>query len=175
MMEPEEAEDVRRLLVYDEYTAGGMMTTEPLIVSPETPVTYCLAMISREQLSPALASTVHVCRSPLETPTGKLLGIVHFQHLLREHPDRAVGEIVDADGHAVGPQTHLSAVTREMATYNLVSLPVVDDDGRLLGSVTVDDVLDHVLPEDWREQDEPAVTTGQIDLSEIARGIGGKD
>ena len=63
----------------------------------------------------------------------------------------------------------LSTVTREMATYNLVSIPVTDEDGRLLGAVTVDDVLDHVLPDDWREQDEPPATTGQIDLSEIAR------
>lgn len=60
-------------------------------------------------------------------------------------------------------------MTREMATYNLVSIPVIDEDGRLLGAVTVDDVLDHVLPDDWREQDEPVPTTGQIDLSEIAR------
>lgn len=169
LMEPEEAEDVRRLLAYDEYAAGGMMTTEPLVVSPETPVAHCLAMISREELHAALASTVHVCRSPLETPTGKLLGIVHFQQLLREPPDRSVGDLIDQDRAAVSPDAPLSEVTREMATYNLVSIPVVDDDGRLLGAVTVDDVLDHVLPEDWREQDEPVPTTGQIDLSEIAR------
>src|SRR5690606_7296999 len=169
LMEPEEAEDVRRLMAYDEYTAGGMMTTEPLIVAPETPVAHCLAMISREAIHAALASTVHVCRSPLETPTGTLLGIVHFQQLLRERPDRPVGEILDADKVAVQPTAPLSFVTREMATYNLVSIPVVDDDGRLLGAVTVDDVLDHVLPDDWREQDEPHTTTGQIDLSEIAR------
>ncbi|ATG56595.1 magnesium transporter [Brachybacterium ginsengisoli] len=169
LMEPEEAEDVRRLLAYDEYTAGGMMTTEPLIVAPETPVAHCLAMISREAIHAALASTVHVCRSPLETPTGKLLGIVHFQQLLRERPDRPVGEILDQDKVSVGPTAPLSTVTREMATYNLVSIPVVDDDGRLLGAVTVDDVLDHVLPDDWREQDEAPTTTGQIDLSEIAR------
>ncbi|MGP9694885.1 magnesium transporter MgtE N-terminal domain-containing protein [Brachybacterium sp. AOP25-B2-12] len=171
LMEPEEAEDVRRLLAYDEYTAGGMMTTEPLIVSPETPVAHCLAMISREELSPALASTIHVCRSPLETPTGRMLGIIHFQHLLRERPDRPVGEIVDSDRHVIAPSAMLSEVTREMATYNLVSIPVCDEEGRLLGSVTVDDVLDHVLPEDWREQDEPVTTTGQIDLSEIARAM----
>lgn len=169
LMEPEEAEDVRRLMAYDEYTAGGMMTTEPLIVAPETPVAHCLAMISREELSPAHASTVHVCRSPLETPTGRLLGIVHFQHLLRERPDRPVGEIVDSDRHDLAPTALLHDVTREMATYNLVSLPVCDAEGRLLGAVTVDDVLDHVLPEDWREQDEQPTTTGQIDLSEIAR------
>lgn len=169
LMEPEEAEDVRRLLAYDEYTAGGMMTTEPLIVAPETPVAHCLAMISREAIHAALASTVHVCRSPLETPSGKLLGIVHFQQLLRERPDRAVGEILDQDKVAVRPTAPLSEVTREMATYNLVSIPVIDDDGRLLGAVTVDDVLDHVLPDDWREQNEPPTSTGQIDLSEIAR------
>ncbi|WP_262426021.1 magnesium transporter MgtE N-terminal domain-containing protein [Brachybacterium sp. Z12] len=169
LMEPEEAEDVRRLLAYDEYTAGGMMTTEPLIVAPETTVAHCLAMISREAVHAALASTVHVCRSPLETPTGKLLGIVHFQQLLRERPDRAVGEIIDPDRVAVEPTVSLSVVTREMATYNLVSIPVIDEEGRLLGAVTVDDVLDHVLPDDWREQDEPPPTTGQIDLSQIAR------
>ena len=169
LMEPEEAEDVRRLMAYDEYTAGGMMTTEPLIVAPETPVAHCLAMISREELHAALASTVHVCRAPLETPSGRLLGIVHFQQLLRERPGRPVGEILDSDRVAVGPAAPLSGLTREMATYNLVSIPVIDEDGRLLGAVTVDDVLDHVLPDDWREQDEPAPTTGQIDLSEIAR------
>ena len=170
LMEPEEAEDVRRLLAYDVYTAGGMMTTEPLIVAPETSVAHCLAMISREEVHAALASTVHVCRAPLETPTGRLLGIVHFQLLLRERPDRSVGEILDSDRVVVSPSSPLSEVTREMATYNLVSIPVVDENGHLLGAVTVDDVLDHVLPDDWREQDEPPVTTGQIDLSEIARG-----
>ena len=170
LMEPEEAEDVRRLLAYDEYTAGGLMTTEPLIVAPETPVAHCLAMISREEVHAALASTVHVCRAPLETPTGRLLGIVHFQLLLRERPDRSVGEILDQDKVVLSPSSTLSQVTREMATYNLVSIPVVDEDGHLLGAVTVDDVLDHVLPDDWREQDEAPVTTGQIDLSEIARG-----
>ncbi|MCT1431292.1 CBS domain-containing protein [Brachybacterium muris] len=170
LMEPEEAEDVRRLLAYDVYTAGGLMTTEPLIVAPETSVAHCLAMISREEVHAALASTVHVCRAPLETPTGRLLGIVHFQLLLRERPDRSVGEILDQDKVVLSPSSPLSQVTREMATYNLVSIPVVDEDGHLLGAVTVDDVLDHVLPDDWREQDEAPVTTGQIDLSEIARG-----
>lgn len=172
LMEPEEAEDVRRLLAYDEYTAGGLMTTAPLVVAPETPVATCLAMISREELPAALASTVHVCRSPLETPTGRLVGTVHFQLLLRERPQRAVGEIVDRDDHAVEPTAALSTVVRDMATYNLVSIPVVDEERRLLGAVTVDDVLDHVLPDDWREQDDAPTVTGQIDLAEIARGVG---
>lgn len=170
-MEPEEAADVRRLLAYDEYTAGGMMTTEPLIVSPETPVAHCLALVSREELSPALAAMVYVCRQPLETPTGRLLGGVHFQHLLRERPDRPVGDIIDQDQVTLTPHALLHNVTREMATYNLISIPVVDEDRHLLGAVTVDDVLDHVLPDDWREQDEPTTTTGHIDLSDIARAV----
>ena len=56
------------------------------------------------------------------------------------------------DRAAVAPSAPLSEVTREMATYNLVSIPVCDDEGRLLGAVSVDDVLDHLLPDDWREQ-----------------------
>src|SRR5690625_5192300 len=92
---------------YDEYTAGGMMTTEPLIVAPETPVAHCLAMISREELHAALASTVHVCRSPLETPSGRLLGIVHFQQLLRRGPHRdpvGVQDLPDGTVRALAQQ-----------------------------------------------------------------------
>ncbi|CAM4123880.1 CBS domain-containing protein [Helcobacillus massiliensis] len=172
LMEPEEAADVRRLLEYDEYTAGGMMTTEPIMVSPEAPVAQCLAMISRQEISPALAAMVYVCRQPLETPTGRFLGAVHFQHLLRERPERPVGEILDSDYPELSADSSLSEVTREMAAYNLVSLPVVDEHNHLLGAVTVDDVLDHVLPEDWREQDDvDAAVTGQMDLREIAAEV----
>lgn len=154
LMEPEEARDVRRLLSYDENTAGGMMTTEPVILGPETPVATALAHVRRQDLTPALASMVFVCRPPLETPTGRLLGVVHIQRLLREPPNEALGTITDQDIEGVNTEASLAQVTRMLATYNLVALPVIDADKNLLGVVTVDDVLDHLLPEDWRETDD---------------------
>lgn len=154
LMEPEEARDVRRLLAYEENTAGGMMTTEPVILGPEATVAEALAHVRRSELSPALAAAVYVCRPPLETPTGRLLGVVHIQRMLREAPHEPIGGIVDSDVEPVDVRAPLGLVTRRMATYNLVSVPVTDPDGRLLGVVTVDDVLDHILPEDWREQDD---------------------
>ncbi|MFP5333701.1 MAG: magnesium transporter MgtE N-terminal domain-containing protein, partial [Actinomycetes bacterium] len=154
LMEPDEARDVRRLLAYDEDTAGGLMTTEPVILGPEATVAEALAHVRRSELSPALAAAVFVCRPPLETPTGRLLGVVHIQRMLREAPHEPIGGILDADIEPVGVTAPLGLVTRRLATYNLVSVPVTDEDGRLLGVVTVDDVLDHILPEDWREQDD---------------------
>ena len=152
LMEPDEAADLRRLLKYDEESAGGMMTTEPVILGPEATIAEALAVVRRAEISPALASTVYVCRSPHETPTGKFLGIVHIQRLLREPPHGSVGSILDREIEPLGPDAPLGKVSRILATYNLVGVPVVDDDGRLLGAVTVDDVLDHILPDDWREE-----------------------
>jgi CBS domain-containing protein len=162
LMEPEEARDVRRLLAYDEKTAGGMMTPEPVILPPEASVAEALAHVRRSELSPALAASVYVCRPPLETPTGRLLGVVHIQRMLREAPHEAIGGILDADIEPVGVEAPLGMVARRLATYNLVSVPVADDNGRLLGVVTVDDVLDHILPEDWREQDDLAAEAGAV-------------
>jgi Mg/Co/Ni transporter MgtE len=79
--------------------------------------------------------------------------MVHFQRLLREPPSDLVGGVVVDDLDPVGPQTPIAEVTRQMATYDLVAMPVVDELNRLVGVVTVDDVLDHLLPEDWRDRD----------------------
>ena len=152
LMEPDEAADLRRLLTYDEDTAGGLMTTEPVILGPEATIAEALAVVRRAELSPALAATVFVCRPPLETPTGKFLGVVHIQRLLRDPPHASLGSIVDKDLEPMTPDSSIGRVTRMLATYNLVGVPVVDEVGRLLGAVTVDDVLDHLLPEDWREE-----------------------
>ena len=159
-LEPEDAEDLKRLISYGDYTAGGMMTTEPVILPPDSTVAEALARVRNPDLSPAIAAQVYVVRSPFETPTGKYLGVAHFQRLLREPPSSLVSAVIDKDLEPVGPQSPLTTVARYFATYNLVALPVVDETGRLLGAVTVDDLVDHMLPEDWRDADEEEVSDG---------------
>jgi flagellar motility protein MotE (MotC chaperone) len=152
LMEPDEAEDVRRLLRYEERTAGGMMTTEPVILPPDATVADALARVRNQELSPSLAAVVYVVRPPLEPPTGRLLGLAHIQRLLREPPSTLLGAVLDEDSDSLKPTATLEEVARHLAAYNLVAAPVLDEDGRLLGAVTVDDLLDHLLPENWREQ-----------------------
>jgi len=151
-MEPEEAQDVRRLMEYGEETAGGMMTPEPVILSPDATVAEALARVRNEELTPSLAALVHVCRPPLETPTGKLLGVAHIQRLLREPPSELVAGVLDTGITYLHADATLEDVATFLATYNLVAAPVVDEDGRLLGTVAVDDLLDHLLPEGWRDR-----------------------
>jgi Mg/Co/Ni transporter MgtE len=152
LMEPEEAAPVRQLLRYADDTAGGMMTSEPVILAPSATVAEALARVRAPELSPALAAQVYVVRPPYETPTGRYLGLAHFQRLLREPPSTLVGAVIDVDTRPLRPDTPLPDVTRYLASYNLVAAPVLDDAGRLVGVVTVDDVLDHILPPDWRER-----------------------
>ncbi|MFH8786114.1 magnesium transporter MgtE N-terminal domain-containing protein [Streptomyces roseoverticillatus] len=170
LMQPDEAADVRRLLAYEERTAGGLMTTEPIVLRPDATVADALARVRNRDLSPALAAQVYVCRPPDETPTGKYLGTVHFQRLLRDPPFTLVGSIVDTDLRPLPPGTPLPAVTSYLATYNMVAAPVVDESGSLLGAVTVDDVLDHLLPDDWRETELHHGAPGMTELPEAADG-----
>ena len=152
LMEPEEARDVRRLMSYEEETAGGMMTPEPVILSPDATVAEALAHVRNEELTPSLAALVYVVRPPLETPTGRLVGVAHIQRLLREPPSSLVAGALDTGISYLRPEATLEDVAAHLATYNLVAAPVVDDEGRLLGAVTVDDLLDHMLPEGWRDR-----------------------
>lgn len=154
LMEPEEARDVRRLLAYGERTAGGLMTTEPIILGPEATVATALAHARRKDVNPALATMIFVTRQPLETPTGRFLGVVHLQRALREPPHEPLGNVLDTDVETVRPHDSIAKVTRLLATYNNTVLPVTDDDKRLLGAVSVDDVLDNLLPEGWRDAED---------------------
>ncbi|MCR2762219.1 CBS domain-containing protein [Microbacterium sp. zg.B48] len=150
LMEPEEAEDVRALLQYGPDTAGGLMTSEPIVLSADATVAEALALIRRHELHPALAAAVFVTLPPYETPTGRLLGTVHFQRMLRYPPHERLGAIIDDTLDPVPATASAAEVARMLASYDLVSLPVVDKARRLVGAVSVDDVLDYLLPDDWR-------------------------
>lgn len=162
LLEPDDADDLRRLLTYDGKSAGGIMTTEPVILAPDATVAEALARIRNEDLPTSLAAQVYVARPPQETPTGRFLGVVHFQRLLREQPGTLVSSLVDSDLESVDPQAPLDEVVRHFARYNLVGLPVIDNNDHLLGVVTVDDVVDNMLPEDWRESHSAATDTELI-------------
>ncbi|BDZ44577.1 magnesium transporter MgtE N-terminal domain-containing protein [Naasia aerilata] len=158
LMEPEEADDVRKLLEYEPDTAGGLMTPEPIILSADATVAEALALIRRHELAPALGAAVCVTLPPYEPPTGRFLGMVHFQRMLRYPPHERLGTLLDQSTEPVQDDTPASEVTRILASYNLVSVPVVDKNRRLVGVVTVDDVLDHLLPDDWRNPDSTRPT-----------------
>ncbi len=163
LMEPEESGPVRRLLQYSSDTAGGLMTPEPVVLSPDATIAEALARIRSPDLTPALASMVFVCRPPQATPTGRYVGCVHTQRLLREPPFELVAGAIDAEMSQLSPDAALTDVTRFFASYNLVCAPVVDDEEHLLGAVTVDDVLDHLLPDNWREEGLTDDAAGQDD------------
>ncbi|GAB7151303.1 magnesium transporter MgtE N-terminal domain-containing protein [Mycobacterium riyadhense] len=149
-MDPDDSDPVRRLLKHSPDTAGGLMTSEPVVLTPDTSVAEALARVRDPDLTPALSSMVFVARPPTDTPTGHYLGCVPLQRLLREPPAELVGGLIDTDLLTLNPETPLGAATRYFAAYNLVCGPVVDDESHLLGAVTVDDLLDHLLPHDWR-------------------------
>ncbi|APT84496.1 magnesium transporter MgtE N-terminal domain-containing protein [Corynebacterium aquilae] len=151
LMDPEESEPVRRLLDFDDDTVGAIMTPEPVILTPQTTVAEALATVRNPDLPTSLSSMVFVVRPPTGTPTGTYLGCVHLQKLLREAPSTLVSGILDPDLPPLYADDDKETAARYFATYNLVCGPVLDEDKHLLGAVSVDDLLDHMLPDDWRE------------------------
>jgi len=99
---------------------------------------------------------------------------VHIQRLLREPPSTLVSGLIDTELEPLQDNANLHAVSRYFATYNLVNAPVIDGQHRLIGAVTVDDVLDHVLPPDWRgtQLDAMSSQSADGDLPRLSGGVG---
>lgn len=152
-MDDEDADVVRTLLSYAPGTAGALMTPEIIIMDSNATVAEALAQIRDPDWLVSIAAQVFVTQPPFKAPTGKYLGVVHMQRLLREPPSTELGRCLSNEP-TVTPQLSDSQVAEFLASYNLLAVGVCDEAGHLLGAITVDDVLDRMLPADWRQRQQ---------------------
>lgn len=142
LMEKDEAEDVKELLAYEEDTAGGLMTTEYVAVSEDLTAQGCIEELRR--MEPDAESVYYVFVIDAEE---HLKGVLSLRDLIVAQPDQPISSIMIRDVIAVHPDDDVKTVAAVLSKYNLLSVPVVDDEFRIQGLVTVDDALDAVLPE----------------------------
>ncbi|MCL4535265.1 MAG: CBS domain-containing protein [Bacteroidetes bacterium] len=145
LMEPEAAEDVKELIGYEEDSAGGIMTTEFLAFRPDLTAEQVIDRL--REMAPDPESVMYLYVTDAEE---HLLGVLPLRDLIIARPQTRVGDIMLAKVISVDVDSPQVDVAKILAKYNLLALPVVDKDNRLIGMVTVDDVMDVVLPRDWR-------------------------
>jgi len=146
-MDKDDAEDVQELLTYPENSAGGIMTTEFAHVPPEATANEAIALLRRQE--PEVETVYYIY---VTDKREHLLGVFSLRNLLREAPGRKVREFMTADPVSVRLVAGEEEITQAIAKYNLLALPVVDDDGVLHGIITVDDAIDLVLPPVWKKR-----------------------
>jgi CBS domain-containing protein len=157
-MDVEDADVLRRLLAYAEGTAGSLMTPDIIILGPHATVAEALAEVRDPDWLVSIAAQVFVTNAPFVAPTGTYLGVVHFQRLLREPPSMNLGRCLEEEPTVTAEMSELEVAER-LASYNLLAVAVCDNKRRLLGAITVDDVLDRTLPADWRQRRRSGATT----------------
>ncbi|MBI4690864.1 MAG: magnesium transporter, partial [Nitrospirae bacterium] len=139
-IEREEAEDIQELLGHEEDTAGGIMTNEFIAYGPDMTVREAIERFKQD------AGEVETVYYIYITYEEKLRGVVSLKELLLSSPDARLSEIMEIKLKIVAPKTDEFEVAGIISKYNLVALPVVDSEGFMLGIVTVDDVIDRILP-----------------------------
>ncbi len=149
-MEEEASEDVEELLAYAEDTAGGLMTPEFVSVTPDMSVSEAIDHTRRLPFEPEIIYYVYVVDS-LDYDTPLLVGIASLRDMILGGLDRRMEEVMTTSFHAATPDTPAEEVARVVSEYNLLALPVVEE-GQILGIVTVDDVMETLLPGPWRER-----------------------
>ena len=142
LMEPEEAQEVRELMEYEEGTAGALMTTEFIALAPE--LTAAEAFPQLRKLA-AEAETIYYLYILGEGET--LLGVVSLRELLIAEPETGLESLMQTRIISVLPEDPDERVTELIDKYALLAVPVVEESGKMLGIITVDDVLDMLIPD----------------------------
>ena len=138
LMGVEDAAEIRSLLGYREDTAGGMMTTQYVAMSEDSTVMETIEVLRGLDEDFPTVHFVYV----LEEDTEKLVGVLSMRTLLLAHRDQQLHEIMYDEMLTLSPDDPEEEVAEDIAKYDMVALPVVDESGRMLGLVTVDDALD---------------------------------
>jgi magnesium transporter len=152
LMQPEESEDVQELLTYEEDSAGGIMTTDYIVVNATKSVAEALEAIRTSIIEQDVRSAYVYCVADELQDESKLLGVVSLWDLLVAPPTQPLQEFMETDLITVQPDTEPRTVAEIMAKYNLLAVPVVNGEGMLEGVVTVDDALDVLLPNERRRK-----------------------
>jgi hypothetical protein len=138
---------VRALLGYDPAEAGGLMSPDFVLLRGSTSAGDALEAVRRSEIAPELLASVFVGAAD-----GQLEGSVPVTALLRAEDGRKLATIVKHETPCLAPDASFEEVARLMADYNLTAIPVADEHRRMLGVVTVDDVLEAMLPRGWRRR-----------------------
>lgn len=164
LMEQEESDDVRELLEYEGDTAGGLMTTDYFAVPPTLTAAEALAQFRATapedqpdmvyyfyvvEHAPEAGETAYV---PNDDVPEYLRGVVTLRELVLAPPDARVADLMERDVIAATVTDRADAAARQIIEYGLYALPVVADGGELRGIITVDDAMERLLPDSWRER-----------------------
>jgi Mg/Co/Ni transporter MgtE len=141
-MEPHTAGELRELVRYDEHTAGGMMTTDFVWIYP-----HRTAAATIEKIREIAQDTEFIYYLYVTDEKRKLLGVLSLRTLLLAQPAALIHKLMDTEPVGIAPGTSAQDVAATIARYDLLAVPVLDDEGRTLGIVTVDDAIDAILPE----------------------------
>lgn len=147
LMERDEAEEVRELLRYEEDTAGGLMTTEYVTVTPDLTAAQAIEQLRKQGEEAELLYYVYVIDAEEH-----LLGVFSLSDLIMAQPETPVTEFMHKRVITVDLDTEQDEIAQTVAKYNLIAVPVVDAEDHLHGVVTADDALDKVLPTSWKKR-----------------------
>jgi len=152
LMTPEESEDVQDLLRYEEDTAGGLMTTDYVVLDRTKSVADALEAVRNSIREQDIRAAYVYCVADATQDECVLLGVVSLWNLLVAAPTELLQDLMETDIITVRPETDPRTVAEIMAKYNLFAVPVVNPEGILEGIVTVDDALDVLLPPERRRK-----------------------
>ena len=138
---------IEALLGYNPSTAGGLMSPDFISVAADDSVARAIEKVRRSDLAPGTLTTVY-----LLDDEGGLSGSALVVTLLRAGSEQSLGTLAEHEPVSVRTDADLPEVARTMTDYNLVMLPVLDEEERMVGVVTVDDVLELTLPTGWRRR-----------------------
>ena len=149
LVPPGQRTKVLTLMGFNPSSAGGLMGVDFLTLPHEATVADALAAVSRAQsLQPEALTSVHAVDA-----SRRLCGVATVVRLVQADAQTPLMDVADQDPVRVGADTDVVDVAVLMSDYNLVTIPVVDEDRRMIGLITVDDVLEVTLPEDWRRRE----------------------
>ncbi|VAX30720.1 Mg/Co/Ni transporter MgtE, CBS domain-containing [hydrothermal vent metagenome] len=140
-IDQEDAEDIQELLEHEENTAGGLMTNEFIAYEPEIKVSEAIERFKRDAAEIETIYYIYVI-----DPDEKLLGVLSLRELLLADPEKTLSDIMVTNLKTLNPEDDENIVAAAISKYNLAAIPVVDNDNVLLGIVTMDDIIDRILP-----------------------------